>query len=563
MKRTVVVFSILMLLVGLALFSCGGQKENIVARVGGENISLADFNIAHSQIGVFNRPQIVTYEDAEQFLNTLINKVVLVQEALKRGLDEDPMIAESQTSWEKELCIRTLFKEIADAGLEIPLAEIQDHYMNSRVQLQMRQIVVRTSEAAQDIKRQLDNGADFARLASSVSIDEQTAPVGGDMGLVALKQIDPILEKVAFDLGKSEISEPVVTGNGYHILQVEEIIEPSMDDFENHRHACANELRVRKRYANWTEFQDNIKTELNFQWDDETLLWLNDILPEPHDSKNTLWYDNLTDEEGARTLFTCSDGDWTVTTFMNRFGPPAGKYPTKSENGVTIVSFAESDIINAHLMDEAKRRGIHELDDVKRAIVRKTEERILDLLYADIVKDVTISENTIQEEYETHKEELVVAERAELALLVLENLESALEVEKELKKGTSFESLAEKHNKGGLKSNGGRFGLKTSEETPKDLRNYAFKRLKVGETSGVITTSNNNILIVRLLQKDPEHIMTWEEAKMGLRPVLLARAQDEAFMQFVSEKKDEIGVEIFPEVLSTVITEKEEAESPE
>lgn len=563
MKRTVAVLSILMLLIGLVVFSCGGHKENVVARVGSEEISLADFNIAHGQIGIFTRPQIVTFEDAELFLNTLINKTVLVQEAIARGFDKDPTIKMAQAGWEKEQSIRALFKEIAGTGLDISLAEIQDHYMNSRVKLQMRQIVVQTQAAAQDIKRQLDKGADFARLARSASIDELTAPVGGDMGLVGRGKINPLLEKAAFELEESVISEPMIVAGGYHILQVEEIVEPSMDDFENSHHECANELRAKKRYANWTEFQDGIKAELNFQWDDETLAWLNGILPEPINSENIAWFENLTDEEKGKTLLLCSSGDWTIDAFLDLFGPSAGKHPATSENGVLIVSIVETNLVNSRLFEEAKLRGIHEMDDIKRAIVRKTEERILELLHAEIVKDITVSENMIHEEYEARKEDLAVLDRAELALLVLEDRETARGVEKELKNGASFESLAEKYNKGTLKSKGGSLGLRTFEETPKDLRSYAFELLKVGETSGVITTSNNNTLIARLLHKDPEHLMTWEEAKVALQPVLLARVQDEAFMDFLLERKGEIGVEIFPEVLSAVIKKKDEAESPE
>ena len=218
----------------LILVSCGGPKDPVVAKVGDREITLGDFNIAYNSITVFNRPPLVTYEDAEGFLQTLINKEILVEEATARGLNNDPMLERARNNWMMEQSIRALYKEVAEADIEITLAEVEDYYRRSRVQVRANQIVVKTLAAAEEIRGRLEAGEDFAALARANSIDEETRALGGDMGTIAHGQLNlPALDRALFNLETGEISEPIRTSEGFHIVQVREKIEPSMDDFED------------------------------------------------------------------------------------------------------------------------------------------------------------------------------------------------------------------------------------------------------------------------------------------------------------------------------------------
>jgi len=87
---------------------------------------------------------------------------------------------------------------------------------------------------ADEIYKKLKEGADFAELAKKVSEDPGSNQSGGDMGLMARgKTPDPAYEEALFKLAKvGDISEPVLSAFGYHIIKLNEIRETKAKPFE-------------------------------------------------------------------------------------------------------------------------------------------------------------------------------------------------------------------------------------------------------------------------------------------------------------------------------------------
>jgi len=100
-------------------------------------------------------------------------------------------------------------------------------------------ILVATEEEAKEIKQQLDEGADFAELAREKSLDVTTAVAGGDVGWFPRGRMAEEFEKTAFKLMPGQMSGPVKTDFGYHIIKVtdrkaarEAAFEEVRDDIE-------------------------------------------------------------------------------------------------------------------------------------------------------------------------------------------------------------------------------------------------------------------------------------------------------------------------------------------
>lgn len=83
-----------------------------------------------------------------------------------------------------------------------------------------RHILVETEEEANEVIERLEAGEDFAELAEEVSIDPGTAEEGGDLGFVPRGSFVEPVDEVVFSLPLGEISEPIQTQFGWHVIEV-------------------------------------------------------------------------------------------------------------------------------------------------------------------------------------------------------------------------------------------------------------------------------------------------------------------------------------------------------
>jgi peptidyl-prolyl cis-trans isomerase D len=109
-----------------------------------------------------------------------------------------------------------------EAGLyhDRVLAKITESITHQQEQVWARHILVADEATANDIRAQLDAGADFGALAAQYSIDTGSKDIGGDLGWFGRGKMVAEFEKVAFSLKIGEISQPVKSTFGYHIIQV-------------------------------------------------------------------------------------------------------------------------------------------------------------------------------------------------------------------------------------------------------------------------------------------------------------------------------------------------------
>ena len=134
-----------------------------------------------------------------------------VQLDLGKLVPNDPAVSDAE--------IRRYYEENRERFRRPEGARLKVAYIPLTITEQDRQATI---QRARDLKREIAGGADFAELARAYSGDEGSREQGGDLGTFTRGQMVPAFDSAAFSLPVGEVSDPVVTQFGVHLVQVQE-----------------------------------------------------------------------------------------------------------------------------------------------------------------------------------------------------------------------------------------------------------------------------------------------------------------------------------------------------
>lgn len=157
-------------------------------------------------------------------LEMLINNRVVMQGAKKAGVLERPEIKAQLRMAKEQIVGQTYLDELLAAHVsEAELRELYQRELKNfrrEEEIHARHILVKTEKEAQDLIIQLKAGADFAELADKKSLDENTE--GGDLGYFTKAMMIPEFGDAVFDMKKGQLSAPIKTAFGWHVVFVED-----------------------------------------------------------------------------------------------------------------------------------------------------------------------------------------------------------------------------------------------------------------------------------------------------------------------------------------------------
>ena len=151
--------------------------------------------------------------------------------------------------------------EVTDAEAKAYFDAHPDDY-SEPTQVRARHILIKTKEgdkeAIEAIHKRILAGEDFATLAKENS-DCPSGEQGGDLGFFEKGRMVPAFADAAFALNVGEVSNPVQTEFGYHIIKVEERKEAGNREFAEVKEDIKQQLKQEKTHANLGQFMDRLK----------------------------------------------------------------------------------------------------------------------------------------------------------------------------------------------------------------------------------------------------------------------------------------------------------------
>lgn len=181
------------------------------------------------------------------------------EEGFKAALEQSG-VTEAGIAEDIEKYLKT--EKLLEPRIDLKEDEIKAYFDENKDQFAQQEqvkashILVEDEATAKEVKSKLDKGEEFADLAKEYSTDASNAESGGELGYFGKGEMEAAFEEAAFALKANEISGPVKTDYGYHIIKVEDKKEAKEAVFEDSKEAAKKALfdeRMQTEYYNWLE----------------------------------------------------------------------------------------------------------------------------------------------------------------------------------------------------------------------------------------------------------------------------------------------------------------------
>lgn len=239
-------------------------EDKIVAKVNGKTITEADVKLAEAEIG----SDLGSLPDATKrrvLIEFLIENQLFADAAEGAKLGSGPEFDGRMQYWRRRALRDTYFeKKVRDAVSEADAKRFYDEQvklLKPEQELKARHILVDTEEKAKEIYEKIAHGADFAQMAKEYSNDPGTKDEGGSLGYFSRGQMVPQFEDAAFKLTGNDVSQPVQTQFGWHLIQIEDRRERKPPEFADVKDRLVTSLVHRKAQEVASSLRDTAKIE--------------------------------------------------------------------------------------------------------------------------------------------------------------------------------------------------------------------------------------------------------------------------------------------------------------
>jgi peptidyl-prolyl cis-trans isomerase C len=213
----------------------------VVATVDGAPITDEDVAMAMTDIGPGLPQKLDPAQRQKYVLDYLIDLKLAARKAQADKLDQSPDFARKLTYYKDKLAMEEYLGKIAkDATTEEAERKVYDDAAKNeppQEEIHARHILLPTEDEAKKALARIKAGEDFAKVATELSKDP--GGEGGDLGWFTKDKMVPEFADAAFKLKKGEVSEPVKSQFGWHIIKIEDTRTKTFPPFEQVKEQAA------------------------------------------------------------------------------------------------------------------------------------------------------------------------------------------------------------------------------------------------------------------------------------------------------------------------------------
>jgi parvulin-like peptidyl-prolyl isomerase len=548
-----------LILLSLALAACGKKEGELVAMVGDQAITRAEFEAGFASRAQTYASYDVELEQRKDFLEGMIEQKLLVIGAYKQGLDKNDEIGRLIEQQQGKFLLDQLYKqEIADK-VQVTEADVKAWYENSGEEIHARHILLATAEAADSVEAELNGGADFGETAKKRSTDPSAASNGGDLSWFRWGTMVSGFQDAAFALKENEISKPVKTEFGYHIIQLMGRRPVDRQPFDQVKAGIEQQLKQQKTQARLREFLTEVRSKAELRLDMDMLKIVQETYRDttgPLEFKATLDPNDMNIKLQIRPLVRYLDTALLAGDFIRQANsaPPVNR-PSFYDTTAT-KEFMFQMIYTQVLEREARRLRIDLSDDYQKALRQFRETLMSDKMRSDLMqRPVDVTTEKLHAYYDQHIEEFSTPPQVRLREALVNTKEQAEQIIEKVRRGAKFTEICEQvTERPGMRAKQGDLGVFRRFEYPNLFD--AAQKMNQGQVGGPVyhaTQTGAQWSVIEVIRKQDAETKTFEEVQDRILTKLRTELQQAALDQWVAEMRSTTRVQIHEETVAATI----------
>lgn len=570
--RSIYRFSALIVIV--IFFGCEDKSQNeiLLATVNERGITVDDFireglNIPERRVLNIGA-SLKNYKKPQDILDLLIEMDIMVQEATEKGLDKtERYIKRKRFEVEKQSRWELYYREI-NTAIDVSEEETRLEFLRKNQQLMVYHLFSTDENGINIIQSRLEAGENFATVAKSIFSDTVLASNGGNLGWIKWGEWDIYFEEAAWKLKRGEISEPIKSTFGWHIIKVDDRIQNifiTEQDYSANITTLMEEVLRRKAEKYSNEFLNRLMLKKKPKIVKETFYSMTSFISEVK-SRNKIDLPvlranvdpeliALIEEFATRRgdiLVSWNGGELTVNDFLDDM-----KFNRSKEFNVTGALSLNRAIWrwlrDRLLAEEAISKGYHNSKRVTNEINYWHQNQMMNDLFLSEIKSTKISEAEMAEYYEKNNEKYYSEPMVNVKEILISDEKTALELLQKIENGADFSILANEYSiRKWAAANGGELGYFENGQF-KPLDKFAFSS-KIGDIAGPIK-NGSEFSIIKIIGKRRKSQLPYNEVKIRIRGEILKKKEAEIYLNAVARVRLKNKIIINTEVFKKEIIE--------
>ena len=272
---------ILFLILSASIFSGCTQNSSsdspVLAQVDKGVITEDDFLQDVSRVPEWAREQFNGIEGKEKFLEELIKREVIYQEAKRMKLDNNKEFIEKVRNFEKMTLVSLILKKEVEDKVRVDDSEVKTFFDENAekftigTELKASHILVKTEEEAKALHEKITKGESFSELAKAHSMDKNSAEKGGDLGYFGQGKLPPEIERAALGLKPGEVSTPLRTRFGFDIIKLVDVKKGTPANFEQTKESIRRQLAAQKKKKLFDTYVERLQGKSTVEKNDDNL----------------------------------------------------------------------------------------------------------------------------------------------------------------------------------------------------------------------------------------------------------------------------------------------------